>query len=106
MRSLGPRGLSALPLFDPDRASTDGLDLLAAAANLDKTPAPLLLMTTPGPFNPAAAIAPKVVNKILDLEFVEMSEVTIDDVIPQVPGRPPPPVRLPIMDRSGWNDTP
>lgn len=31
-----------------------------------------------------------------------MSEVTIDDVIPQVPGRPPPPARLPIMDISQW----
>ena len=31
-----------------------------------------------------------------------MSEVTVDDMSPQVPGRPPPPARLPITDISQW----
>ena len=31
-----------------------------------------------------------------------MSEITIDDVLPAVPGRPPPPARLPITDISQW----
>ena len=54
----------------------------------------------PGPFNPAASLPPKVVKKILDLEFVEISELTIDDSLPQVPGRAPPPARLPITNIS------
>lgn len=97
-----------LPLFDPGSQSSAGLDLLAAAAAAKKgksdriQTAPLPLLTQPGPFNPAAALSMKVVRKILDLEFVEMSEVTIDDVLPAVPGRPPPPARLPIMDISQW----
>ena len=33
---------------------------------------------TPGPFNPAAALPPKVVRKILAQEFVEMSELRAD----------------------------
>ena len=54
----------------------------------------------PGPFNPAAALPPKVVKKILSLEFVEMSEFQADiwpeDPTPaeapstsRRPGRPP-----------------
>ena len=31
-----------------------------------------------------------------------MSEVTVDDDIPQVPGRPPAPARLPITNISQW----
>ena len=41
-------------------------------------------------------------KRILDVEFVEMSEVTIDDVLPAVPGHPLPPARLPITDISLW----
>ena len=90
-----------LPLFNPGQAPADGLDLLAAAAatSTAKTPAPLPLLTQPGPFNPAAAISAKVVKKILDLDFIE---VTIDDILPQVLGRPLPPARLPITDISQW----
>ena len=57
-----------------------------------------------GPFNPAASIPSKVVKKILDLEFIEMAEVTVDSEPTQVPGRPPPPARLPITDISQWTE--
>ncbi len=43
----------------------------------------------------------KIVKRILNLEFVEMSEVTIDDLGPPAPGRPHPP-RLPVTDISRW----
>ena len=33
-----------------------------------------------------------------------MSEVTVDDVLPAVPDRPPPPGRLPISDISQWGE--
>ena len=39
---------------------------------------------------------------ILELEFVEMPEVTVDDNIPQVSSCPPAPARLPITDISQW----
>jgi hypothetical protein len=42
-----------------------------------------------------------VVKKILDLEFVEMSELTANDAPSQAPGRAPP-ARLPITDISHW----
>ena len=99
--------LPSLPLFDPGTSAARGLDVLAAAADADvnrrkPTEASLSLLSQPGPFNPAASLSMKVVKKILDLEFVEMSEVMIDDMLPAVPGRPPPPARLPITDISQW----
>ena len=51
---------------------------------------------------PAASLPAKVVKKILDLQFVEKSEVTLDADIPQIPGRPPAPARLPITEISQW----
>jgi hypothetical protein len=44
----------------------------------------------------------KIVKKILDLEFVEMSEITIDEDHTQTPGRLPSPPRPPIDDISIW----
>ena len=43
----------------------------------------------------------RVVKKILDLNFVEMSEVLLDDDLPQSPGLPAPP-RAPVLDISQW----
>ena len=63
-----------------------GLDLLAAAASSPQVtnvsppvgqPATSALTGT-GPYNPAASLPPKVVRRILNLEFVEMSELTGD----------------------------
>ena len=56
----------------------------------------------PGPFNPMASLPQRVVKRILELEFLEMSEVTADLDIPLTPGRPPPPARLPVTDISQW----
>lgn len=44
----------------------------------------------------------KVVKRILDLEFVEISEIAVDSDVPQVPGRPPPPARPPITEITQW----
>ena len=105
--------LPTVPVFTPAPTTIhSGLDLLASAATAGGyssllTPAagfepPRPAVTAPGPFNPAASLSPKVVKRILELEFVEMSEVTVDDDIPQAPGRPPAPARLPITDISQW----
>ena len=41
-------------------------------------------------------------RRILDLEFVEMAEVSVDDDTRPTPGRPPTPARPPITDISQW----
>ena len=72
-----------MPTFNPSGSS--GLDLLAAAASATpQGPTPTATIAPPsvgqpGPFNLAASLPPKVVKKILDLEFVEMAELTTDD---------------------------
>ena len=55
-----------------------------------------------GPFNPIALLPAKVSKKILDLEFVEMNEISSDDPPSAIPGHPPPPPRKPIQDISRW----
>lgn len=91
------------PLFTPDQATTASLGLLAAAAAPEKAGTgpgePIgALLSKPGRHNPAASLA-QVVKRILNLEFIEMSEVIVDDVAPLVP-RCLPPVRLQITDIS------
>ena len=75
------------PLFTPDQVTTASLGLLTAAAAPEKAGtgpgAPIrALLSKPGPHNPTASLAQKVVKRILNLEFVEMPEVTLDDVVP------------------------
>ncbi len=101
--------LAELPTFTPTPGSGSGLDLLAAAAakdgwvddasgrNTGITP-----LSKMGPFNPAATLAPKVAKKVLGLEFVEMSEVTMDAPPEPTPSRPLQPSRPMITDISHW----
>ena len=93
MRPLGtlpnPTQLPLLPTFVPATNTASGLDLLAAAAagvgpSQGKQPALTGLPGLPtnphaaGPYNLAAALPPRVVKRILALEFVEMSELRAD----------------------------
>ena len=78
--------LPTLPLFNPDGNAT-GLALLAEAATqhqvtpLPQESVPLLLppqsgtLSLPGPYSPSAALPTKVVKRILNLEYLEMSEI-------------------------------
>ena len=71
-------------------ACAAGLNVMAAAALSQTTPqgvqtsdsapagAGTAYLHVPGPYNPAAALPPKVVKKILPLEFVKMSEPRAD----------------------------
>ena len=112
-----PAGTSTLPPTMPTApGSTAGLHLLASVASSASTgtrpppglspaqeratPTPALLAQ--GPYNPAAVLPTKVAKKILDLEFVEMAEISLDDPLVQTPGHPPLPARLPIQDISIW----
>ena len=94
-----------LPLFTPV-AGSHGLHLLAAAASASLEPPPTSAATTlrseKGPFNPAASVPLKVVIRLLDLEFVEMSDILIDEDVPHTPGRLPAPPRPPIDEISLW----
>ena len=110
MVSTAPLTLPTLPIFT-SAGTAVAQDLLAAAAG--NTCAPLTtvtglgsgansLLSRKGPFNPAASLPPKIVKRILELDFLEMSEITMDPDLVQAPGRPPPPARLPITDISQW----
>ena len=82
-----------------------GLDMFAAAS-LPSPSGPgaaapsLASLAQPGPFNPAASLSTMVTKKILDLEFVEMAEVSVDATAEQVLGRSP--GRPPVVDISQW----
>ena len=119
---LSSAGLSlplSLPTFTPSSGAAThhaGLDLLASAAlthPLTSTgnppPAhagglvpPSGALSSQGPYHPAAVLPPKVAKKILDLEYVEMSEISLDDAPPHTPGQPPLPARPPIQNISVW----
>ena len=76
--------LSGVPTFTPSGGAPSGLEVLAAAAMADHTmPSSaaedgLRALHRPGPYNPSAAVPPKVVKKLLALDFVEMSELRAD----------------------------
>ena len=36
------------------------------------------MISAPGPYNPAASLPPKVVKRVLELEFIEMAELKAD----------------------------
>ena len=73
-----------MPVFRPPAGTTRGLDKLATAAMaqskkplMEAPKPPATSLSTPGPYKQAAGIQPKVVKKILDLEFIEMTELNI-----------------------------
>ena len=101
--------LSSMPTFTPSAASAQGLDLLAAAAAASSLSnhstarvSTLPSVSSFSPFNPAASLPAKLVKRILDLEFVEMSDIMTDVELPQTPGRPTTSGRLPVTDISIW----
>ena len=61
----------------------------------------ITMPTNPRPFNPAATLPTRIVKKILNLEFVDMAEITKDDGPEPTHGRPQP-ARPPIQDISQW----
>ena len=68
--------MAQLPTFKPLPADGSGLAILAAAAASQRPPAtPKLPIATGGSHNPASILPPKLVKKIRDLEFVEMTEL-------------------------------
>ena len=66
------------------------------------TSTPVVSLSSRGPYNPAAVLPPKVAKKILEFDFVEMSEITLDDPPPHAPSQPSLPARPPIHYISVW----
>lgn len=108
--------LPQMPLFSPSTTASTGLELLAAAASSAQPtshqkharPTQCHGLSTPGPYNPAASLPPKVVKKILDLEFVEMSELTADIWVEDLPASDTTPhnrhpsAKPPVTDIKIW----
>ena len=93
--------LASMPTFASTPAAHEGLGLLAAAATASpsKALAPVAIrsLSGPGPYNRSASLPAKLVKRILELEYVEMSDISVADADPpQVPGRTPTPARLPV----------
>ena len=112
-RYLPWRPSPPLPTFTPSLTAPNRLELLAAAAtSVPKVakPSPLTSeasLSTSGPYNPTAVLPQRVVKKILDLEFVEMAELTTDAWQDDLPSEPPnlprrPTRRAPVTDISVW----
>ena len=102
-----------LPSFTPVGEEM-GLNLLADVAASGKTQEFTKANTSlhqPGPYNPAAALPPKLVKRILALEFVDMSELRAD-VWPEEFGTGEgtsagfrrPPSKPPITDIRIWTE--
>lgn len=70
----------------------------ASMTTLMETHAVPVASTQSGPFNPTAILAAKLVKRIVNLEFMEMAEVSVDDNMYKMSGQSP--ARLPITDIS------
>ena len=92
-----------LPTSSSEEASSTSLppgsSSASSAATIPKL-SPSLLAS--GPYNAAAVLPSKVAKRILDLDFVEMSEISLDDPPQPLPGQPPLPARPAIQDISVW----
>ena len=65
------------------------------------------MMARPGPYNQTSAIPGRLVKKILDMEFIEVSEIAAHDM-GQGESQPRSSARPPITPTSpnGWSDFP
>ena len=101
--------IMAMPTFSLSGGPSNRLDLLASAATLNQPGVASLTPVMPGPrlgsllgsggYNPAASLPPKLVRRILDLEFVDVAKLTTDVEL-SMPGRPA--HTHPITDISVW----
>ena len=85
-----PAAVPLLPTFMAGQQGMSGLDLLASAATAKQPQQPpgasaIANLTGPGPYNPAASLPPKIVKRILGLEFVEMAELKADIWVEEPP---------------------
>ncbi len=72
-----------------------------ANATLQAGHHPYVTPSPPRSFNPTAWLPARIVKKILNLEYVDMAEITKDDGQDPIPGRPQT-ACPPIQDISQW----
>ena len=106
--------LPSLPSFTPSGGpATTPLDILAEAALVPTAPSTPDLtassefgkaLHSAGPYNPAATLPPKVVRKIMSLEFVEMrSDIWPDEsVVPETIQSPRRSGKPPVTSIRSW----
>ena len=90
---------------------TTSLQLLASVASVAASdagpttptthPFPPSGLSSRGPYNPTASL-PLKIAKVLDLDFIEMSEISLDDPLQHSPGHPPLLACPPIQNISVW----
>ena len=109
-----PASLQFMPVFATTSRTDAGLNAPAAVTAKQTQPITtqpqvgLPALSGPGPFNPAAALSPKVVKRVLELEFVEMSELRADiwteDLAGSEVGAPArrAPSKPPVTDIKVW----
>ena len=88
----GTAAVSAMPTSRVDTTPSHGLELLASAASATPPVATHQICSLLGSssYNPTASLPPKLVKRILDLEFVEMAELCMDGDLTAPNSRPPP----------------
>ena len=103
-----PSQLPNLQTFDPSGDSSAGArKTQGSRTSMGVVPTPEQNLHRMGPYNPAAALPPKVAKKVLALEFVEMSELRADiwpdDTVPteSSPG-PRRPSKPPVTNVRTW----
>ena len=101
LNCLGLATFTPLPTFTLNLTAPNGLVAKPTPLTSEASLSP------PGPYNPTAVLPQRVVKKILDLEFVEMAELTTDawqdDLSSEPPNLPHRPTRrAPVTDISVW----
>lgn len=111
VRQQGAPSQVTFPTFSTNVATTSNTSALSVLASVatgelskQETSTPeipqSLDLHTKGQFNPVSLLPPRTAKKILDLEFVEISDISLDNPPPTGPGQPPLPPKQPIQDIS------
>ena len=106
-----PATLPPLPTFTPAGGPSPSLGLLAADGSDqqhkgDPNRNAQGSLHSSGPYNPASSLPPKMVKKILSLEFIEMSEhrgdIWPDDSTTDTPATPRRTAKPPVISIKTW----
>ena len=100
----GTDGSARLPNTTPTFTDNGSLPQIDAVAGIGAEVVNKELTTdyNKGPLNPVAMLPPRLVKKILNLEFVEIAEISSEDPPTPTPGHPPIPPKKPVQDISVW----
>ncbi len=97
----------SVPLFNSAPQAQSSLEAAAAMAAKNLVPSvpqsgQLLSISTSGPYNPVAMVPLKVAKRVLNLEFVEMAEITSEELHDGGAGKAGAVARPPVTSISLW----